>query len=568
MRIGTPQDFFSVQVQTSAMDRGGAYINAYHNFFHEDLSCKLPWKTLVCVLLYTVCMVRNTIVNLYIKNFLCGGVFEVDIKAYMGSASEWSGDALAVFVSEEDLGDFRFLGEDIAGLVSWRVSESSFKAQKDTTLWTCLFDKRVKHVFLVGLGKESQFQLDDFRRAAALAVKQATKERCRDVLMVLARDGLKGAHQAMVEGAVLGNYKFSKYKTKKDNDSEWEIERIYVKGSGEADIKEGIVFAESQNFVRDLVNEPGNVINPVSLAEKAKKIGEEGNLEVYIYDENQLKEMGMLGLLSVGGASKTPPRLIHMIYKPQNPVEKIAFVGKGITFDSGGLNIKPSDFMRTMKGDKAGACNVLGLMRAIAKMDLPFEVHGFIGAAENMPGGGAYRPDDIIRLRNGKTVEIDNTDAEGRVTLADVLSYASEQNPSCIIDMATLTGACAVALGEYTAGVFANDDELVSDFLATAKETGERMWQLPIDDERLRKKIKSPVADVVNSAGRYGGAITAAMFLQEFVGEGIKWLHVDMAGTDNTKEEYGYYIKGATGFGVRTCLAWLREKERKRPAGL
>ncbi len=257
-----------------------------------------------------------------------------------------------------------------------------------------------------------------------------------------------------------------------------------------------------------------------------------------------------------------------MIYKPQNPVEKIAFVGKGITFDSGGLNIKPSDFMRTMKGDKAGACNVLGLMRAIAKMNLPFEVHGFIGAAENMPGGGAYRPDDIIRLRNGKTVEIDNTDAEGRVTLADVLSYASEQSPSCIIDMATLTGACAVALGEYTAGVFANDDELVSDFLATAKETGERMWQLPIDDERLRKKIKSPVADVVNSAGRYGGAITAAMFLQEFVGEGIKWLHVDMAGTDNTKEEYGYYIKGATGFGVRTCLAWLREKERKGPAGL
>jgi len=487
----------------------------------------------------------------------------LDIKGYSGSISEWSGDALAVFLNEEDLDGFRYLGEDIANEIGRRAAESSFKAKKDTTLWTCLFGRRIKHVFLVGLGKRSEVKLDDFRRAAALAVKQASKERCRDVLMALPKEASQDVFSAITEGAVLGSYRFTKYKTGAENDNNWNVEKLNIKDAGDDAIKEGLIFAKAQNFVRDLVNEPGNVINPLSLSNEAKKIAEESNLELYIYDEKQLEEMKMMGLLSVGGASKTPPRLIHLAYRPAEPIDKIAFVGKGITFDSGGLNIKPSDFMRTMKGDKAGACNVLGLMKAVSEMSLPFEIHGFIGAAENMPGGGAYRPDDVIRMRNGKTVEIDNTDAEGRVTLADVLSYASEQEPSVIIDMATLTGACVVALGEYTAGVFSNDDDLASGFLAVSRKTGERMWQLPLDDERLRKKIKSDIADIVNAAGRYGGAITAAMFLQEFVGEGMKWLHVDMAGTDNTKEEYGYYIKGATGFGVRTCLSWLRKKKEE-----
>ena len=273
-----------------------------------------------------------------------------------------------------------------------------------------------------------------------------------------------------------------------------------------------------------------------------------------------MKDLGRHLILAVGAGSHNPPRLIHMIYRPAEAgTARVAIVGKGLTFDSGGLNIKPGDFMRSMKGDKTGACNVIAIMKAMSELKPRLEVHGFIGAAENMPGGGAYRPDDIIRMFNGKTVEVDNTDAEGRIVLGDTLAFASKQEPLFMMDMATLTGACVVALGPYTAGIFGNDGELAASFSDASKMTGERVWELPMDDERLKKKIRSEIADVVNSGGRYGGAITAAMFLREFVGEGIKWLHMDIAGVDSSDEDFGYYIKGATGFGVRTCLAWLEK---------
>ena len=235
----------------------------------------------------------------------------------------------------------------------------------------------------------------------------------------------------------------------------------------------------------------------------------------------------------------------------------MALIGKGLTFDSGGLNIKASENMRTMKGDKAGACTLLGVMRTLPKLNLQIEVHALIGAVENMPSGSSYKPDDIIRAYNGKTIEIDNTDAEGRVTMADILSFASVLSPSYILDVATLTGACAVALGPYTAGLFSNDQAFCNTLLEISSFTGERLWQLPLDDVRLRKRLDSPFADVLNSAGRYGGAITAAMFLREFVREGISWAHLDIAGVNYYKDPFGYYPKGASGFGVRTILEWL-----------
>jgi leucyl aminopeptidase len=319
--------------------------------------------------------------------------------------------------------------------------------------------------------------------------------------------------------------------------------------------------ANAQRFVRDLVNEPGNVINPITLAEIVQKLAQEHGLECKVYDERQIQEMGMLALWSVGKGSATPPRFIHLTYKPEGePKDRVVFVGKGLTFDSGGLNIKTGDYMRTMKMDKSGACTVLGIMKAVAQLKLPVEVHGIIGAAENMPSGTAYRPDDIIRAMNGKTIEIDNTDAEGRVTLADALSYASNLEPSWIIDMATLTGACVVALGEYTAGLFTNDPAFGEELIKVSKRTGERLWMLPMDDKRLRDKIKKGDGDVLNTGGRYGGAITAAMFLEEFVKEGIKWVHLDIAGPAYFKEEFDYYSKGATGFGLRTCVEYLMEK--------
>ncbi|MDR1649818.1 MAG: aminopeptidase, partial [Synergistaceae bacterium] len=237
--------------------------------------------------------------------------------------------------------------------------------------------------------------------------------------------------------------------------------------------------------------------------------------------------------------------------------KKAVFVGKGITFDSGGLDLKSSESMKTMKGDKSGACNVLGVLDGAAALGLETEIHGIIAAAENMPSGRALRPDDIIRARNGKTIEIDNTDAEGRLVLADALALASELEPDVLIDMATLTGACAVALGNWSAGLFTADDALSEALLASARRRGERLWRLPMDDEKIGESVKSKFADLVNAGSRYGGATFGAMFLAEFVAPGIAWAHIDIAGADFMKEEGGLYARGASAFGVRTCLDFL-----------
>ncbi len=489
----------------------------------------------------------------------------MDIRLFGDDISRYDGEVVALLLHEEDLEKVEVLGADLAPLVRARIERTAFKARKDSIISAPVYGGRVGAVYLAGLGKKEKEEPDAWRRAAAGVIRQAMQERFRSVL-IAAFERLGSTEAArVVEGAIAGGYRFLKYKTNSEkSDLPPEVEELLVAGDDEAAIEKGRIAAEAQNFARDLANEPGNVINPTVLAEKASRLAEESGLECEIFQAEKLKEMGMNGLLSVGGASKTPPVLIHLVYRPENGTKKrVAFVGKGITFDSGGLNIKPGEHMRTMKGDKTGACNVLAVMKAVGSLKPPVEVHGLIGAAENMPGGNAYRPDDIIVMRNGKTVEIDNTDAEGRVTLADVLAYACEQKPSAIVDMATLTGACVVALGEYTAGLFSPDEAMAREFLETSVETGERMWRLPVDDERLRKKIKSDIADVVNTGGRTGGAITAAMFLQEFVEQEIPWVHLDIAGTDNTKEEYGYYRKGATGFGVRTCLAWLEKTTAK-----
>lgn len=483
------------------------------------------------------------------------------IRLFDGDITRYKGDAVAVLLYEEDLEKLEIVGEDLAPVVKSRVQKLEFKAKKDSLLTVPVYEGRVSAVYLAGLGSQDKAEPDVIRRAAAGAVRQAMQDRFRSLVVsgISMLDSSDAARAA--EGAVAGAYRFLKYKT--DSQKEElppEIEEIAVAANDERTLEKGRITAEAQNYARDLANEPGNVINPAVLAEKATELAAECGLECEILEADKLLEMGMNGLLAVGGASETPPRLIHLVYRPKKTAGKrVAFVGKGITFDSGGLNIKPGEHMRTMKGDKTGACNVLAVMKAVSRLKPEVEVHGLIGAAENMPGGRAYRPDDVIVMKNGKTIEIDNTDAEGRVTLADVLAYACEQKPSAIVDMATLTGACVVALGEYTAGLFSPDDSMAREFLEASAETGERLWRLPLDDERLRKKIKSDIADVVNTGGRTGGAITAAMFLQEFVEQDIPWVHLDIAGTDNTKEEYGYYRKGATGFGVRTCLAWLEK---------
>lgn len=293
------------------------------------------------------------------------------------------------------------------------------------------------------------------------------------------------------------------------------------------------------------------------MADMAVQWGKDFGFEVSVWDEQRLLQEGMEGIYSVGMGSAHPPRLIHMVYRPSDSVRKVALVGKGVTFDSGGLNVKTGDSMRTMKGDKTGASNVFAILRGAAKMNIPCELHGIVPVAENMPGGKSFRPDDILRIRNGKTVEIENTDAEGRLLLADALCFACEQKPDAIIDMATLTGACAVALGQNMAGLFTPDDAFADGFLEVSARRGERFWRLPMDDDRIAEAMKSPVADLVNCGSRYGGAIFAAQFLKEFISDGIPWIHLDIAGVDMQKDEHSVYSKGATGFGVRSCLEYL-----------
>ena len=467
---------------------------------------------------------------------------------------------IAILLYEDDQSNLAFL-KDMVQDAQLLMSAENFKGKEGSTAKLSLLrDGKVITLYLAGLGPREKAHIDSFRRATALIVKRAKKDKVQSLFVYAGENLDEKTTQAITEGAILGDYCFDKYKTQKEEE-EIKLSKVEIYKGDERGIGIGQILAEAQRFVRDLVNEPGNVINPITLAEIAQKLAQEHGLECKVYDEKQIQEMGMLALWSVGKGSATPPRFIHLTYKPEGePKDRVVFVGKGLTFDSGGLNIKTGDYMRTMKMYKSGACTVLGIMKAVAQLKLPVEVHGIIGAAENMPSGTAYRPDDIIRAMNGKTIEIDNTDAEGRVTLADALSYASNLEPSWIIDMATLTGACVVALGEYTAGLFTNNPDFGEELIKVSKRTGERLWILPMDDKRLRDKIKKGDGDVLNTGGRYGGAITAAMFLEEFVKEGIKWVHLDIAGPAYFKEEFDYYSKGATGFGLRTCVEYLMEK--------
>ncbi len=478
----------------------------------------------------------------------------MDIKAFSGKLRDISPKSVVLFVYKEDFRILSKLGRRYSSFIRKAFDLSGFKGKEGESEKFFFPDQKIKLVYVFGLGERKKLSTDTFRRVSALAVKKLKKDKVEETLLLSPRISPL-ISQALAEGAVLGSYSFDRYKSKKED---FEIKEILVYNADQKSLEKGKILAETQNYTRDLVNQPGNVINPLTLAQEAKKLADSLDLECKIYNEKEIQEMGMNALWSVGKGSSTPPRFIHLIYKPEGEIrEKIAVVGKGLTFDSGGLNIKPGDYMRTMKMDKAGACAVLGIMRAVALLKPSVEVHGLIGAAENMPSGSAYRPDDIIKAKNGKYIEIDNTDAEGRVTLADVLSYASELKPRRIVDLATLTGACMVALGEYTAGLFTNSKNFGEVFKKIAKDTGERLWELPLDDERLRRKIKKGPADVVNTGGRYGGAITAAMFLEEFVDKGIEWIHLDIAGPAWSKEDYGYYTQGATGFGVRTCVEYI-----------
>lgn len=380
--------------------------------------------------------------------------------------------------------------------------------------------------------------------------------------------GLKNA-AAIVEGIKLGSYKYTRYKSdaKPSKLNTFFLANTNHDGTADAAdtleklVNDAAILAEATNFSRDLVNTTPDDMMPSEMAIVAQELASANGITCDIYDENALLEQEMNAMLMVARASAHKPCMIHLSYVPQNPVATVSLVGKGLTYDSGGLSLKPSASMVTMKMDKAGACAVLGIMKAVSELKLPVAVHGFIGAAENMIGGNAYKPDDVLRAKNGTTIEVRNTDAEGRLVLADVLCFAQENVKSdYLFDYATLTGACVVALGPYTTGLMGHNGELKHTVYRAADSAGELIGALPFNPH-LKKALKSEIADVSNIANiPYGGAITAAMFLDHFITDEMKerWMHFDIAGPAYTESAWGVNPHGGTGAGVRTTIAFLK----------
>ena len=426
-------------------------------------------------------------------------------------------------------------------------------------------------LLLAGLGKRKEAQLDTLKQAVGKIAKSSFKQTEAlwiDLPKWPEKTSLNALAQAATEGVLLARYKYSKHKSaNEDSKKEQALERAILVvekpdeiAPAQAGIKKGVIYAEAVNFIRDLVNEPPSKKRPAELAKIAKSLGT-NRIRVRAYTKMELERIGMNGILGGNSGSPHEPVFVHLVYKPKgNPKKKIGLVGKGITFDSGGLNIKIGNHMTTMKMDMAGAASVLAALRACEKLDIPHEVHGFAPFTENMPGGNAYKPGDIIRAHNGKTIEILNTDAEGRVILADALSFACKQNLDVIIDVATLTGAVVVALGDNYTGLLSNNEKLAQDLIAASRLAGEKIWQLPLAQE-YKDRIKGRFGDLANisvrGSGSEPGAIIGGLFLEEFV-DSKPWAHLDIAGTAWTDSETSLCPPGGTGAIVRTLIEYLQ----------
>lgn len=457
------------------------------------------------------------------------------------------------------------LDGQIAALIRGKHGAGKYGVTSVLPICPCL---GARQVILLGLGKQEEFTLDRLRGVAGTAIRAAQQLDARSVATVVHGAGQAGfdplaAAQALVEGTLLGNYRFRSYKTEPDDiilpEKLYIVENNAQKvpaitaGAGRAE-----TIAAAVNMSRDLVNHPANYMTPMRMAAQASEIANSQGLEVQVLDRDDIVSLGMNAFLAVAKGSHEPPRLIVLRYNG-NPGGKnlLALVGKGITFDSGGISLKPGEGMHEMKDDMAGAAAVLGAMQAIAALKPPVNIIGVVPCTENMPSGYAFRPGDVIDSLGGKKIEIISTDAEGRLILADAVAYALRLGATHIIDLATLTGACVVALGSVTSGVMSNDRELCRRVLDASTATGERMWELPLFEE-YKEQIKSDIADLKNSGGRPAGAITAGLFIAAFAA-GKPWVHIDIAGTVSSDKDNGYKVKGATGVGVRTLVRLVED---------
>jgi leucyl aminopeptidase len=440
---------------------------------------------------------------------------------------------------------------------------------------------KAKRLVLIGGGKAKNFSSYELRKLAGAAVRNLKAKDLKSFAfvapslwtgqadtssqstLIFKRGGMEDAVKSIVEGAFVGNFDPDYYKSDR---KEQKIDELTVLVPGQASTQslqtamdQGRIIGEAQNFTRDLVNEPGNRMTPTILADRAKKMCDETGLKCEIYGGDKIKELKMGAFWSVAQGSDEEPRLIVMRHEPAGAPEKpvLGLVGKGITFDSGGISIKPGEGMEKMKYDMAGGAAMIGAMRAIAQLKPNLRVIGIVCASENMPSGKAQKPGDVQIAMSGKSIEIINTDAEGRLVLADGLHYARQLGCTHLIDVATLTGACVVALGMVNAGIFANDEDFYERFSKSLQKSGEKMWRLPVDEE-YRDMIKSNIADIVNSGGRWGGAVTAAMFLKEFVGD-TPWLHLDIAGVAWMEDNKPWIAKGPSGIPVRSLVEFVRD---------
>jgi leucyl aminopeptidase len=456
---------------------------------------------------------------------------------------------------------------DLPKGVAKLIEGSRFSGRADETI-TILSNEaghEPRKVTLVGLGKADALTIRGLRAALYAAGKIAKKQRDKNIAVAIgsplpnhdddAATRIAADHLSHVD------YKYDAYLTPKKDETPIAISATLIPFAG-VDAKraraldaEAKAIAAGVRTVRDLANAPGNEMTPTRLAQRAEEVAKAHGIKCTVHDKRAIEKMKMGGLLAVNKGSHEEPRFVVMEYAPRRAKVHVALVGKGITFDSGGISIKPAEKMEEMKFDMCGAAAVIGTMQAAAMLGLDVRITGVIASTENLPGGAAYKPGDIIRTMSGKTIEIVNTDAEGRVILSDALHYASQQKPDHILDYATLTGACVVALGSEAAGLFSNNDELARKLIECGDETGERLWRLPEWDE-YKELIRSDWADMKNSGGRWGGAISAALFLKEFV-DCPSWAHFDIAGTAYAEHETAREARGATGAGVRVTLAFL-----------
>ena len=500
----------------------------------------------------------------------------MDIKASAANYAEQDAQALVVAVFKDEKADEGFLKElndATGGLVGSVIESEELKGKEGDSVYLHLSGDKLKarRLMLVGVGAKEDYKLFHVAQLAGTAARQCRSKNIKSVAVMPRFEGEAAKIAASAaEGAVTSLFDLDKYRTIDREDKAIDTFTVVVESADEAELNRGIergrIIGESINFTRDLANEPSNNMNPTDMADKAREIANEFGLNIDVLDEARMEQEGMGSLLSVTRGSEAPAKLIILNYVPKGENAKgddnlLAFVGKGVTFDTGGISIKPSEYMEMMKYDMTGAATVLGTMRAIAQLKPSMPILGVAPCTENMPSGKATKPGDVVRAMNGKTIEVINTDAEGRLILADAMCYAKKLGAKRIIDMATLTGAVSIALGDVNAAVIGTNQDLINEIIAAGKEVGEKFWQLPLDKE-YSKQIKSDIADIKNIGGRKAGTITAAAFLKEFA-EDVSWAHLDIAGTAWADEAKPHRSKGPTGIALRTLLNIVAREENK-----